>query len=464
MVGGALSCAQCATAAPRCFRSTASTRPSFSACRRDRAAWPGASTTSCSPRRAARSARATLARLEQITPDEACAHPELGDGAQDLGRLGHHDEQGARSDRGALAVRPAARADSRRDPPAEHRAFDGRVPRRFGARAARHAGHEACRSPTACPFRERIESGAPRWTSLSHRAAHFEAADARRFPGLHLAYDALRGPDGSSRRAERRQRRGRGRLPGRHDRLSDIHRVNDGTLDAVVPAACGRRGHRRAARARRRARAVRAHGRVKELATMITVLAFLVTLGVLIVVHEWGHYRVARACGVKVLRFSVGFGRVVCGGRARRDDTEFVVAALPLGRLRAHARRARRPGRAARACTGVQQQAAGASVPRSWPQARPPICCSPCCSTPAPTGSASTSPRPCWARRVAGSLAERAGLRAGDWVRALRRWRRSWDDLASLTELRWQVTQAALRGEPLQLAGHRCRRPGLAHA
>jgi membrane-associated protease RseP (regulator of RpoE activity) len=39
-----------------------------------------------------------------------------------------------------------------------------------------------------------------------------------------------------------------------------------------------------------------------------TVIAFLVALALLIAVHEWGHYRVARACGVKVLRFSIGFG------------------------------------------------------------------------------------------------------------------------------------------------------------
>ena len=62
---------------------------------------------------------------------------------------------------------------------------------------------------------------------------------------------------------------------------------------------------------------------------MITILAFLVTLGVLIVIHEYGHYRVARACGVKVLRFSVGFGRVLF--RRQRGETEFVVSALPLG-------------------------------------------------------------------------------------------------------------------------------------
>ena len=64
---------------------------------------------------------------------------------------------------------------------------------------------------------------------------------------------------------------------------------------------------------------------------MITVLAFVFTLGVLIVIHEYGHYRVAVACGVKVLRFSVGFGRVLWRRQATPDSTEFVVCALPLG-------------------------------------------------------------------------------------------------------------------------------------
>jgi regulator of sigma E protease len=62
-----------------------------------------------------------------------------------------------------------------------------------------------------------------------------------------------------------------------------------------------------------------------------TVLAFLLTLGVLIVVHEYGHYRVAVACGVKVLRFSVGFGQVLWRRQKSPDHTEFVLSALPLG-------------------------------------------------------------------------------------------------------------------------------------
>jgi regulator of sigma E protease len=62
---------------------------------------------------------------------------------------------------------------------------------------------------------------------------------------------------------------------------------------------------------------------------LMTVLSFLVTIGVLVVIHEYGHYRAAVACNVKVLRFSVGFGQVLW--RRQRGETEFVISALPLG-------------------------------------------------------------------------------------------------------------------------------------
>lgn len=64
---------------------------------------------------------------------------------------------------------------------------------------------------------------------------------------------------------------------------------------------------------------------------MTTVLYFLLAIGVLVTVHEWGHYRMARACGVKVLRFSVGFGPVLLRRQAHADATEWVLCALPLG-------------------------------------------------------------------------------------------------------------------------------------
>ena len=64
---------------------------------------------------------------------------------------------------------------------------------------------------------------------------------------------------------------------------------------------------------------------------MLTVIAFVVALGVLIAVHEYGHYRVAVACGVKVLRFSVGFGKTLWRWQPKGSPTEFVIGAFPVG-------------------------------------------------------------------------------------------------------------------------------------
>lgn len=60
-------------------------------------------------------------------------------------------------------------------------------------------------------------------------------------------------------------------------------------------------------------------------------LAFLVTLGILVTIHEFGHYLVARWCGVKVLRFSLGVGKIVYSKRLGKDQTEWAISLLPLG-------------------------------------------------------------------------------------------------------------------------------------
>lgn len=62
-----------------------------------------------------------------------------------------------------------------------------------------------------------------------------------------------------------------------------------------------------------------------------TLLAFFVVLGTLIIVHELGHYWVARWCGVKVLRFSVGMGKVIFSRRIGPDQTEWALSILPFG-------------------------------------------------------------------------------------------------------------------------------------
>jgi regulator of sigma E protease len=60
------------------------------------------------------------------------------------------------------------------------------------------------------------------------------------------------------------------------------------------------------------------------------LLSFIVALGILVAVHEWGHYYVARKCGVKVLRFSIGFGTPIYQ-KITSTGMEFVIAAIPLG-------------------------------------------------------------------------------------------------------------------------------------
>ncbi|MFW2404184.1 MAG: RIP metalloprotease RseP [Gammaproteobacteria bacterium] len=62
-----------------------------------------------------------------------------------------------------------------------------------------------------------------------------------------------------------------------------------------------------------------------------SAVSFIVAIAILVAVHEWGHYIVARWMGVKVLRFSIGFGRVLWSGRYGEDETEFCVSAIPIG-------------------------------------------------------------------------------------------------------------------------------------
>ncbi|KVX22081.1 RIP metalloprotease RseP [Burkholderia ubonensis] len=64
---------------------------------------------------------------------------------------------------------------------------------------------------------------------------------------------------------------------------------------------------------------------------LVELVAFAVAIGVLVVVHEYGHYRVARWCGVKVLRFSIGFGQPVARWVSKKTGTEWTLSALPLG-------------------------------------------------------------------------------------------------------------------------------------
>ncbi len=67
------------------------------------------------------------------------------------------------------------------------------------------------------------------------------------------------------------------------------------------------------------------------MALLQTLLAFIAAIGVLVVVHEFGHYWVANKLGIKVLRFSIGFGKPLAMWRRGPDRTEWAIAALPFG-------------------------------------------------------------------------------------------------------------------------------------
>ena len=181
-----------------------------------------------------------------------------------------------------------------------------------------------------------------------------------------------------------------------------------------------------------------------------TVLAFLFTLGVLVVIHEYGHYRVAVACGVKVLRFSVGFGRVLWRRQSGPDATEFVVCALPLGGY-------------VRMLDEREGEVSAADVNRTFN--RKPLLSRAAIVAAGPVANLLLAvvlyaaahwigidePKAVLGAPIAGSLAERAGLRSGDWVKAVATAPEDWQDVQSLVDLRWQITQSALRGRSLQL-------------
>ena len=64
---------------------------------------------------------------------------------------------------------------------------------------------------------------------------------------------------------------------------------------------------------------------------LISIAAFIVGIGILVVVHEWGHFIVARMLGVKVLKFSIGFGKPLWSRTAGPDNTEYCISAIPMG-------------------------------------------------------------------------------------------------------------------------------------
>ncbi len=189
---------------------------------------------------------------------------------------------------------------------------------------------------------------------------------------------------------------------------------------------------------------------------LMTVLAFLVTIGVLVVIHEWGHYRAAVACDVKVLRFSVGFGRVLWS--RTRGETEFVVSALPLGGYVKMLDE--REGRV----DPAERQRAFNQKP--LPQRAFIVAAGPLANLvlavllyACVNWAGVEEIRPWMAEPRAASLAAEAGLRSRDEIVAVQitgaqkddQGDGEWSPVRSMTDLQWWFTRAAVQGSDVRL-------------
>jgi len=188
---------------------------------------------------------------------------------------------------------------------------------------------------------------------------------------------------------------------------------------------------------------------------MLTLAAFIVALGLLIAVHEYGHYRVAVACGVKVLRFSVGFGKTVFSWKPRRQhpgqDTEFVIGLFPLGGYVKMLDEREGPVDASERHRSFNAQPlrSRALIVAAGPVANLVLAVA---LYAAVSWMGVDEPRAVLASPVAGSLAERAGLRGGETVESAGLAGEPAQALESFEELRWILTQGALDGQDVRLA------------
>lgn len=183
---------------------------------------------------------------------------------------------------------------------------------------------------------------------------------------------------------------------------------------------------------------------------LITVLAFLVTLGILIAVHEYGHYRVAVACGIKVLKFSIGFGKPIFTWRLKNKPTEFSIGMLPLGGYvrMLDEREAPVDATERHLAFNTQPLKARAAVVVAGPAANLILAV---LIYAVVNWIGVEEPRAVLASPVAGSLAEKAGIRGAETVLKAGFDGEALEDVRSFEDLRWRMTRGALDGQDLQM-------------
>ena len=183
---------------------------------------------------------------------------------------------------------------------------------------------------------------------------------------------------------------------------------------------------------------------------MLTLLAFVIALGLLITVHEYGHYRVARAFGIKVLKFSVGFGKPIFSWRLAGLPTEFSIGILPLGGYVSMLDEREGPVDPAEAHLAFNRQPlrARAAVVAAGPLANFLLAILLYALV---NWVGQQEPRAVLASPLADSVAAQAGMKGGEWVTQAGFSPQAMQDVRSIEDLRWQLTEGALQGRDLLL-------------
>ena len=183
---------------------------------------------------------------------------------------------------------------------------------------------------------------------------------------------------------------------------------------------------------------------------MLTIAAFLVAIAILIAVHEWGHFAMARACGVKVLCFSVGFGPVVFSRTSAKSGTEYRLSAFPLGgfvRMLDEREGAVAANELQRAFNR-QKLRSRALIVAAGPLANLILAV---ILYAAVNWIGVAEPIPRISKPPIGSIAERAGLPGGATITQLSLDGAVPRPVISFEDLRWSVTRAALERKQIEL-------------
>lgn len=183
---------------------------------------------------------------------------------------------------------------------------------------------------------------------------------------------------------------------------------------------------------------------------MLTLAAFALALGLLIAVHELGHYRMAIACGVKVLRFSVGFGKPLFRWQAKGSSTEFVIGAFPLGGYvrMLDEREAAVPEQERHLAFNTQSLRARIAIVAAGPLANLLLAVFLYALV---NWIGVQLPAPILASPVAGSIAAQAGVLGGERIARAGFVDADLQDLVSFEDLRWFLTRGALEKRDLRL-------------